>query len=196
MMTSWNDWQNDALTIRLREHIDACLSSSQIAAELNHEFKTSLTRNAIIGRARRLGLHIKGSQAQRKPRAPRHRPQRSQTLQPYKPQKALPRVTASLVEKVVREQNHEEDVVIQQPGMMDLPEIKHEESNLIPFIETRAGLCKWPVGDLFCGAPCDNLRQPYCRVHTFVSTQGLDKLKRSTIVEEHANQRSNTYGTS
>lgn len=52
-----NPWLIPGIKARLRElHPDRTLSFRDIASQLNKEFSTTLTANACIGRAHRLGL--------------------------------------------------------------------------------------------------------------------------------------------
>ena len=52
MQTSWEPEHSDAL----REHLAKGLPYSEIARRINEAFNTDYTRNATIGRARRMGL--------------------------------------------------------------------------------------------------------------------------------------------
>jgi GcrA cell cycle regulator len=54
MQSTWVE----AHSVALREYLDKGLSFSEIARALNQQFGTAYTRNAAIGRARRLGLSV------------------------------------------------------------------------------------------------------------------------------------------
>ena len=50
--TNWAPEHSDAL----RELLAHRLSFSEVAAAINEKFKTAYSRNAVLGRARRMGL--------------------------------------------------------------------------------------------------------------------------------------------
>lgn len=54
MQSTWEE----AHSVALREYLDKGLSFSEIARALNQQFGTAYTRNAAIGRARRMGLSV------------------------------------------------------------------------------------------------------------------------------------------
>src|SRR3569832_261344 len=54
MQSTWEE----AHSVALRECLDKGLSFAEIARALNQRFGTSYTRNAAIGRARRMGLSV------------------------------------------------------------------------------------------------------------------------------------------
>jgi GcrA cell cycle regulator len=54
MQSTWEE----AHSVALRAYLDKGLSFSEIARALNQQFGTAYTRNAAIGRARRLGLSV------------------------------------------------------------------------------------------------------------------------------------------
>jgi GcrA cell cycle regulator len=54
MQSTWEE----AHSVALREYLDKGLSFAEIARALNDRFGTAYTRNAAIGRARRLGLSV------------------------------------------------------------------------------------------------------------------------------------------
>src|ERR1700733_15081246 len=68
MQTSWEPKHSDAL----REYLAKGLPYSEIARRINAAFNTAYTRNATIGRAKRMGLaglaETGRSRLQRKPR--------------------------------------------------------------------------------------------------------------------------------
>src|ERR1700744_2112105 len=59
-------WE-EAHSVALREGVEKGLSFAEIAASLNSRFGTAYTRNAAIGRARRLGLSVPKPQASASP---------------------------------------------------------------------------------------------------------------------------------
>jgi len=54
MQSTWEE----AHSVALREYLDKGLSFSEIARALNQRFGTAYSRNATIGRARRMGLSV------------------------------------------------------------------------------------------------------------------------------------------
>ena len=54
MQSTWVE----AHSVALREYLDKGLSFAEIARALNQQFGTAYTRNAAIGRARRMGLSV------------------------------------------------------------------------------------------------------------------------------------------
>jgi len=54
MQSTWEE----AHSVALREYLDKGLSFAEIARALNQRFGTAYTRNATIGRARRMGLSV------------------------------------------------------------------------------------------------------------------------------------------
>ena len=54
MQSTWEE----AHSVALRQYLDKGLSFAEIARALNQQFGTAYTRNAAIGRARRLGLSV------------------------------------------------------------------------------------------------------------------------------------------
>src|ERR1700755_2330192 len=67
--TNWASEHSDAL----REHLARGMSYSQIARAINATFNTHYSRNATIGRARRMGLATVDRPAEITPPAPRDR---------------------------------------------------------------------------------------------------------------------------
>jgi len=69
MQSNWAEQHSQAL----REHLGKGLSYSEAAKAINKRFNTSYTRNAAIGRAKRMGLSGTG-QPDRPPKAKKIRP--------------------------------------------------------------------------------------------------------------------------
>ena len=68
MQTDWKPAHSDAL----RDHLAKGLSYAEIARRINAAFNTAYTRNAAIGRAKRMGLAgLAETGRSRKPRKPR-----------------------------------------------------------------------------------------------------------------------------
>lgn len=132
------DWNEDRIAA-LRALHESGASFSAIAAALG-----GVSRSAVIGKARRLGLPGRGK-AVRRPEAPAPRPR-------GRPRKAVQR-----------------PVVI--GGRSDAPAGMSGASDSldIAFLELEPHHCRWPRGNdlpfTFCGHPRDG-RSPYCPAHT------------------------------
>jgi len=131
----WTAEQDEAL----RKHRSLGLSSAQVAWAINQEFRTSYSRNAIIGRLYRLGVTTPMAvKPVRKTAAPRKEPER-------KPRPAPPRLPPEEIELRAA------DVVPRH----------------LPLLELRPDDCKYPYGNgpfSFCG----NSKAPgssYCFEH-------------------------------
>ena len=99
MQSSWAEEHSRAL----REYLEQGLSFSRIAKAINARFNTAYSRNATIGRARRMGLSApEGAnipawrKPQRKPRRARLRKLRARALAPSRPKRAVRKRAAKL----------------------------------------------------------------------------------------------------
>lgn len=117
-------------------------------------------RNAICGRAWRKGFKLLSqpglNPTPRKPR-PKTRPQNcvkgyggrfTAAFNPPKPIK----------EKVLK--------AFEPPKP---PANEEPEIGRLSFEELRDGLCKWPVGERYCGCASIDRNKPYCAQHTYVA---------------------------
>ena len=127
---------------RLRAlHADDKLSFDVIAEELSVEFRTEVSKNACIGKARRMGL-------------------------PQRRRKSIPRATR----KRALELRPPEAVpcVLPRWKVIDAPPAPGGHITLFQLTDNR---CHWPHGDrapyLFCGAPTAG--KTYCAYHTGIS---------------------------
>jgi GcrA cell cycle regulator len=154
----------------LRGHFDAGLSFSEIAKAINLRFKTTYTRNAVLGRAKRIGLVCSD------------RPRPSLQAGPpcleriVEPQAAEPgsatlrRLTAILKS--------------QEPPQLRCADV---EPRYLSLIELECGDCHYPYGGdeegeaiTFCGHP----RQPgssYCTPHFQLSRNPVTSSERDAI---------------
>ena len=122
-----------------------------IAVEMSKAFDVTLTTNACIGKAHRLGLPMRGRRgAPRKPYA---------HAKKEKPKMIKVRV----------------DAPVPPPVEPVRPEWA---AGGLTIYETREGDCKWPLGPTFarppfvyCGAP-SLLGRPYCKTHMDKATGG------------------------
>jgi GcrA cell cycle regulator len=176
---SWTDERID----QLRTMWDKGMSASQIAEQLGN----NITRNAVIGKAHRLGLKSRPSPV--KADSPRAKPAPA----------AVPTPTPTPTPPLVRAQDPEvafaraAPVMQRAPMPMMMPNTgpvpptttSHPMANRrsrpdmgrkITLLELTEKVCKWPIGHPdeedfhFCGAPV-NAGTPYCLEHCAVAYQ-------------------------
>jgi hypothetical protein len=130
MNAPWTEHEDQML---VDEYRDGCVGIiRQIAFQLNR------TRNAVIGRANRLGL--------------------TRSKQPWKPKSGPARVQPSKV----RASMSKPDVADKGPAM---DQLWTWAANRVHIIDLESHHCRWPVGDLhFCGGEKLN-GSAYCQVH-------------------------------
>jgi GcrA cell cycle regulator len=147
MSDTWADDHTNLLKILWAQG----LSASQIAQRLG----TGFTRNAVIGKAHRLGLQRRSASTPRKP---------ASALALPKPQPKPRRVVVQLPPRPAR-------TAPPPPALKRDPEISHGNVTLATAAPCS---CKWPVGErtgadmLICGAPAEKDR-PYCTNHRAAS---------------------------
>jgi GcrA cell cycle regulator len=152
--TSWPPEHSDAL----RQHLAERLSFSEIVKAINLKFRTAYTRNAAIGRARRMGL---GGPDRVQPLLPATPPRLERILKPRPVEPgsaALRRPTPALK--------------AQEPPKLRCAEV---EPRHLLLIELERGDCHYPYGGdadreaiTFCGRPrCAG--SSYCAPHFHLS---------------------------
>ncbi|MBV9562412.1 MAG: hypothetical protein JOY90_18505 [Bradyrhizobium sp.] len=171
-----NDWapQHSAA---LREHLAQGLSYSEIANAINAKFGTFYTRNAVIGRGRRLGLG-RPRQAEDFPRPPK----RLRRL----PSKARPARPAA--SKAARSDSAGHRALAPMPRRR-VPRLRCVgiAPRLLSLTELEPGDCRYPYGGDRDGEPivfCGHLRMEgssYCEPH-FHLTQGEETLEQRDII--------------
>lgn len=163
-----NAWTDERVELLKKLWVDGP-SCSLIAAELGG----GLSRCAVIGKARRLGLPSRAEKSlattfQRKPR---------------KSKKARPRPKVSPLTGISKQViiNYGTRFEIKQVADPDLPETPVNDleiplSQRKSLLELTAETCRWPIGDpqdkdfFFCGAePCGP--SPYCLHHSKIAYQ-------------------------
>jgi hypothetical protein len=122
-----------------------------IAARMSETFGVTLTTNACIGKAHRLGL-----------------PQRGNRGAPRKPYTHAKKEKVKMIKVRV-------DAPVPPPAPPERPEWA---AGGLTIYETREGDCKWPLGPtlarppfVYCGEP-SLLGRPYCKTHTDKATGG------------------------
>ena len=145
------------------------LSASQIATELGN----GVSRNAVLGKAHRLGLAqskgMEGSTA--RPRKPPPPEPPAQAEPPAHQDPApLPRTAC--------EQPTRQPEVTTISAEVDAPRLHG-----VTIMELREAMCRWPLGDpttpafRFCGARA-NSGLPYCPYHAQIAYQPATERKR------------------
>lgn len=143
------EWSQQA-TDRMIELWGAGVSASILADRLNAEFGTTLTRNAVLGRAFRVGLPGRPTTESRIVRVYKERPQ------PVRLRRKLEREIAA----------------IKLPPTICDQAIPLEQRKSLEQLTEHT--CRWPVGDVgeegffFCGAEPVKDR-PYCAGHCAVA---------------------------
>ena len=143
----------------LREYLAAGLSFSRAADALNARFGTAYTRNAVLGRAKRMKLVV--------PARPEHGPKVNQPKRPKVPRKprqdgaGMPATTTPVVARP-------------EPPKLRCVGVS---PRLVPLVDLEAGECRYPYGGdkdgeaiTFCGHPCFR-NTVYCAPH-FHLTRG------------------------
>ncbi len=147
------DWSKDRMA-RLRAlHRSDKLSFDAIAEVLSEEFKVALTKNACIGKARRMGLPERTSKRKRKVfRGDKRR--RQITLVASTPAPIEPEVVPCVL-----------------PRWKVIADEAPAERDKLTLLQLNGNTCHWPHGDrvpyLFCGAPTAG--KTYCAYHTGIS---------------------------
>ena len=147
------DWSNDRMA-RLRAlHRNDKLSFDMIAEVLSEEFKVELTKNACIGKARRMGLPERTTKRKRKVfRGDKRR--RQITLVTSTPAPIETEVVPCVL-----------------PRWRVMQDEAPAERGKLTLLQLTDNTCRWPHGDrvpyLFCGAPTAG--KTYCAYHTGIS---------------------------
>jgi len=131
------------------------LSYAQVAAAINDKFGTVFSRNAAIGRAKRIGLcclRIKG--------AVRRGPKRASTPA-QRPDIARRKALSGL-----------------KPVQSPFTPRPDPAPGLVPLLDLASHGCRWPTGDrvpyLFCNEPqMDN--EPYCADHCCLAYRIMER---------------------
>ena len=142
------DWTDEVIA-ELKDLWAAGPSCSQIATALNKKFRTTYSRNAVIGKVTRLGLEGRG----RASAPPGVRP------------KSAPKHRGGTKSRIVR-----------SIATAPLPELRVIEAHVDPrpWLERRFGECNWLVsGDGADSLACCGTvyRRGWCRAHFRIGTQ-------------------------
>ncbi len=145
------DWSKDRMA-RLRAlHRNDRLSFDAIAEALSEEFKVTLTKNACIGKARRMGLPERTTKRKRK------------VFRGDKRRRQITLVAPAPIETEV--------VPCVLPRWRVMQDEAPAERGKLTLLQLTDNTCRWPHGDrvpyLFCGAPTAG--KTYCAYHTGIS---------------------------
>ena len=136
----------------LKKHLDAGLSATLATAALNYELKTNYSRNAIIGKAQRSGLALRGS---RWP-APSEKPPLS-----------LPSPTP-IVGKHPKRPDTRRAAIENAIRKIEPPRVVEVNPQNLPLLELAPNGCRWPSDAppfVFCNCP-QVAGLPYCEPHS------------------------------
>lgn len=151
-----NMWE-EACTDMLRDLWGKGWSATQIAAHMSREFRTSYTRNAIVGKVHRLRKKgIAGFEERKRGRPAGPQPRKT----------PVPRTV-----KLARLAPPPQPVIAPEPEPVAAPPLEAViPSESLTLFELTPRTCRWPLGGPkdpathFCGAPKD-LNTPYCPTH-------------------------------
>jgi GcrA cell cycle regulator len=176
-----NSWDTDRLAL-LRQYWDLGMSASHIAAALGH----GLTRNAILGKAYRIGLPPR---REARPRlTPEERRERAKKWYWANREKALARLRKANAKRGKKEPAV--TLLVKWGGKLKgAPE--PTPASAVPFMEITHGQCRWVYGKpqgaetLFCGEPVIK-DQSYC-AHHYIRTRTTEG-QRATFVSKRASR--------
>lgn len=147
------------------------------AAEIAKELGEGVTRNAVIGKAHRMGLSgrpspIKKKKADAAPKAAPKKKTATKAAAPKAEKPAAPAVTKKAAAAAIPEIAPEMEPVPEN----ELANQSRNPDGGITLLEVTDRKCKWPVGDPrdadfhFCGAPSP-AGIPYCVEHASIAYQ-------------------------
>ena len=170
-------WTDNTLA-RLREYLEAGYSASQIATQLNNEFDIRLSRNAVIGKYKRLGLNpaprslretVRAKALEDRKRASGFRSRKSSVSPPTK-----------------------DDGRLQAPdqSVSVLPSETAPGARMLGLLDLRSGQCRYPHDEkgedgftIFCAADAAP-ESSYCPAHRRLCISGTFSQQKMTIPGE------------
>lgn len=153
-------------------------SASEIAEVLG-----GVTRNAVIGKAHRLGLSGRPSPIKKKKlvKAPaKKKAEATDTKEAPKKKSIVPAKTASPAKRAIK-------LPIAPPTFIE--ERPVHDGELINILDLTERVCRWPIGDPkegkfgFCGADCDPAH-PYCAPHMEMAFQASSKKAEKKLIKK------------
>ncbi len=156
-------------------------SASEIAEVLG-----GVTRNAVIGKAHRLGLSGRPSPIKKK----------KLTKKPAKPKKTTTKVKADSKKEDTKTKKTEtrktpkrREIKLPIAPPTFIEEHPVHDGELISILDLTERVCRWPIGDPkegefgFCGAECDPAH-PYCLPHMAMAFQASSKKEAKKMVKK------------
>lgn len=138
----------------LREGAEKGMSNSQILTHINENTDDGLkvtSRNAVIGKRNRLGI----PPTQQKSGRPK-KISTAVSLPKKGPHTSIARLKIRQTNKPLPQ-----EIVAPTPG------------NNVTLMHLLDGMCKWPVGEFYCGATTENARTSYCDFHKKAASRGV-----------------------
>ena len=171
-------WTDERIAL-LKQYWEAGRSASQIAELLGE----GLSRNAVIGKAHRLGLAsrpspLKTGETKAEPKAPRAEPKAAapKPVAP-RPQPAPPAPASAAPEAAARPApSAPPQPVAIEPASASVRSAPRPKGGRVTLLDLNDRICKWPIGHPdepdfhFCGKPV-NPGFPYCSEHCLVAYQ-------------------------
>jgi hypothetical protein len=138
-----SNWSNE-ITNELRSLWTSGCSAEVIANELNKKFRTTFSRNAVIGKVHRLALEARVERGLAK--ADRDQPGA----------------------RIRARDGPDQEPLKQSAAFVCLPPLLNHDDHPT-LVELHLGACRWPVGDgppmIFCGEWTGHARLSYCEHH-------------------------------
>jgi GcrA cell cycle regulator len=169
-------WSKE-MDLMLRDLSCKGFSRARIAEQICSNLNVVVSRNAVCGRAARLGISQTVERASQIERAKRALDAGNRTLSQALKRRARPKNRTAIVgQKTVAE----EAPIATPPPAQPLRSVERgqewvalPESRRVSIVDLRAGLCHWPLWDgpkagAYCGADCD-IGKRYCPSHTRLS---------------------------
>lgn len=167
------DWGQEESDLLTQMWTSQKSSASKIAAALEERFGRPFSRNAVIGRAHRLGLQGQGAPSggfwtakEKKPKAPKEKT-----------------VKAAAAALIARPPPAAFDMADGNFMAIGAEPVTIPVSDRIGVMELRGGMCRWPIGDpltddfTFCGEACDIARS-YCAGHREIAYRPIERAKK------------------
>lgn len=174
---SWTDDRVETLTKLWSQG----KSASEIAEVLG-----GVTRNAVIGKAHRLGLSGRPSPIKKKSVVKKTVTKKKTVADPVK-EKPKKKTETAAPTKAAAPKRREIKLPIAPPTFIE--ERPVHDGPLIGILDLTERVCRWPIGDPkegefgFCGADCDPAH-PYCLPHMGMAFQASAKKQAKKILKK------------
>jgi GcrA cell cycle regulator len=149
------------------------------AAEIAKVLAKGVTRNAVIGKAHRMGLSGRPSPIKKPPAPPKKDPPKKEIKVAAKKAAVVPVVTGVKHNPLLRET---------APPRQPMKEVFPADGG-VALIDLTERMCKWPFGDpreddfTFCGRPI-RPGTPYCMEHASMAYQSSSRSRATVVPEE------------